>query len=514
MRKNYLNILVLILVYSILIGLNVGAQTEGYYGGTLRLGVSDSPPNLDWQSSTISSVRHAARYIWEGFVVFNANDEITPMLAKSWEVSDDGLTWTFYLREGILFHNGKEMTAEDAAASARRWVEVCPFRSVLGDVKSVEIVNKYTVEFKLEEKIGALAALMAGNSGQCIIMPKEICEGVPMGKLDKYIGTGPYKFSDWKLDQSIRLEKYLDYQPIDLEPSGYSGRKNAYFDEIIINFVPESSTLLAGLESGEFDAIEPIEPKEVERLEKVDEIIVQRFPRWAIHVRLNTKGAFEDQRLRQAVNIALDMEEIMMLIGKDKENIELNPSRFRENSIWYTGQLEKCYNLKDIEGAKKLMEEAGYHGEEILLMTTKHYDWAFDCAIALEAQLSAIGFNVKMEVIDWPTLVSRRGQIEGWDLYTSAGQHNEDPSKLTQNFMGDADGWYKDLEIIEQMQIITQEEDFKTRFDAWAKIENRLCENPHAISPGWLFEFRGHRSNIKGIPTTTNEAVYWNAYKE
>jgi len=165
-------------------------------------------------------------------------------------------------------------------------------------------------------------------------------------------------------------------------------------------------------------------------------------------------------------------------------------------------------------GAKKLIQESGYNGEELILMTSKHYNWAYDTAIALEEQLTNIGFNIKMEVVDWPTLVSRRGDPKAWDWYTTAGQHNEDPSKLTQNFMGDADGWYKDPEIIEQMLIIAQEDDFEKRYNAWAKIEDRLCLNPHAISPGWLFEYRGHRSNIKGLSETTNEGVYWNAYKE
>jgi len=102
--------------------------------------------------------------------------------------------------------------------------------------------------------------------------------------------------------------------------------------------------------------------------------------------------------------MALDMEEIMLAVGKTQHNMELNPSRFRSNSIWYTGQLEKCYNQKDIEGAKKLMQEAGYNGEEIIILTTKHYPWAFDMAIAIVDQLPQIGFNFKIDVVDWPTL--------------------------------------------------------------------------------------------------------------
>ena len=512
-KKSCYIFLFLTFILCLSLSFSVGAEDQGKYGGTLIVGVADAPPTLDWQWTTANATRHISKYIWEGFVVFDANDEIQPMLAKKWEVSEDGLTWTFYLREGVLFHNGKEITSEDAVASARRWVEICPFKLVLGSIKSIDAVDKYTVEFKLDEKLGALPALMAMRSGQCIIMPKEVCEGVPGGKITEYIGTGPYKFVEWKLDQEIKLEKFNDYKPLDTEPSGYAGKKNAYVDEIIVKFIPETSTLLAGLETGEFDIIEPIQPMEVDRLKGNKDINLQRYPKWSLYTTFNTKGIFQSQKLRQAAVMALDMEEIMLSVGKKQENIELVSSAFLKSSIWYTGQLEKYYNQKNTEGAKKLMQEAGYKGEEIILLTTKHYPWAFDMAISLVDQLSKIGFNIKMDVVDWPTLVSRRAEFEGWDMYTSANSPTPDPVMRSQDYMGKQPGWYTSPEIVEQMQIIAQEDNFEKRFNAWAKVEDLIGQNPNYIDPGYLFEYRGFRSNIKGLPEF-NEGIFWNVYKE
>lgn len=513
-KKNCYIFLVLVFALCLSLSFSVGAEDQGNYGGTLIVGVSDGPPTLDWQWTTANSTRHISKYIWEGLVEFDANDKIQPMLVKKWEVSEDELTWTFYLREGVLFHNGKEMTSEDVVASVRRWVEISPFKNVLGNINSINAVDKYTVEVKLDEKLGALSALMAMRSGHCIIMPKEVCEGVPAGKITEYIGTGPYKFVEWKLDQEIKLAKFEDYKPVDLEPSGYAGKKNAYVDEIIIKFVPETSTLLAGLETGEFDIIEPIQPMAVDRLRENKEIYLQRYLKWGLCNFFNTKGVFQDQKLRQAAVIALDMEEIMLSVGKKQENIELVPGRFPKSSIWYTGKLEKYYNQKNTEGAKKLMQEAGYNGEEIVLLTTKHYTWAYDTAISLVDQLSKVGFNIKMDVVDWPTLVSRRDEVEGWDIYTTAASPVPDPVMLAQIYTGGkGKGWYKSPEIIEQMHIITQEANFEKRYDAYVKIEDILSQNPNVISPGFLFEFRGFRSNIKGLPEF-NEGIFWNVYKQ
>jgi len=515
-KRGYNIFLVSILILCLSIGFAVEAQEQDRFGGTLKVAVAAAPTTLDWQTSTSGSVREVSKYIWEGLIVFDASDKLQPMLAKDWEISEDGLTWTFHLLEGVLFHNGKEMTSEDVVASFKRWVEVSPFAAVLTDISSINAVDKYTVEVKSNERLGALPSLMAQRSGELVIMPKEVCEGVPAGKITEYIGTGPYKFEEWRLDQYIKLVRFDDYHHAyaGVEPSGYAGQKNAYLDEIIVNFIPETSTLLAGLETGEFDVVKPILPMEVPRLKESKDIKLQSYVANALDTFFNTKhGPFQDVKLRRAAVIALDMEEIMLLAGKSSENIELVASNFGKNSIWYTGEGEKCYNQKDTEGAKKLMQEAGYNGEELVMLTTKHYPWMFDMAISIIDQLSQIGFNFKIDVVDWPTLVERRAKPEEWDLFTTGGSPSPDPIKGAQNYMGTYPGWWTCPEIQEYMKIMLREDQHEKRYDAWKKAEALFCENPQFIGPGRIYEFRGYRNNIKGLPDFY-EGIYWNVYKE
>jgi len=516
LKRIFYLLLVSVILLSFSFTVALGTEQEDRFGGTLQVGVVAAPTTLDWQSSTASSVRMVSKYIWEGFIVFDANDTLQPMLAKEWKISEDGLTWTFHLLEGVLFHNGKEMTSEDAVASLKRWVEICPFKKMLTAVSGVNIIDKYTIEIKCTEKLGALPALMAQRSGHCIIMPKEFSEGVAIGKLEEYIGTGPYKFDKWQLDQYIKLVKFDDYHHAyaGVEASGYAGEKNAYLDEIIVNFVPETSTLLAGLETGELDLVYPIQPMEVPRLNENPEINVEGYVSMALTTFFNTKwGVFQDVNMRRAVVMALDMEEIMLAAGKSYDNVQIISGYYDESSAWYTGEGEKCFNLKDTEGAKKLMQEAGYNGEEIILLTTKHYPSFFDMSISMIDQLSKIGFNFKMDVVDWPTLVERRAKPEGWDLFTTGDGISPDPIKLSQNFMGDYPGWWTSPEIQGYMKIMLQEDDFDKRYDAWAKAEDYFCQNPQLIDPGRLKDFRGYRSNIKGLPNFYEE-IFFNVYKE
>lgn len=517
MRKIFIIPFIVIILLSFAFNLASSNEQQPRYGGKLNVGVSDNPPTLDWPFTNANATRHVSKYIWEGLLEFDANDQIQPMLAKDWKVSKDKLTWTFYLLKGVLFHNGKEMTAEDVVASLQRWIEISPYKgSPAAVVVSINELDKYTVEIKLKERMGSLPALLAMRSGHAVVMPKEICEGVAGGKLEEYIGTGPYKFEEWKLDQYFKLTRFNDYHNayVGVEPSGYAGGKNAYLDEIVVNIVPETSTLLAGLETGEFDVVEPIQPMEVSRLEENKDVKLMHYLKWNLTTYFNTKeGFFKDQKLRQAVQMALDMEEIMLSVGKKLENVKLVPSVFSDDSAWYTGQLETYYNLKNIEGAKKLMKEVGYNGEELIMLTTKHYPWAFDMAISIVEQLTKIGFNFKMEVVDWPTLVDRRSNPALWNLFTTASGPVTDPVMMNEWFTGNFPGWYDNPGVSKEMDIINKEDVFEKRFEALGKLEDLLGQDPNGIRPGFTFEYKGYRSNIKGLPKF-DESVFWNVYKE
>ena len=202
---------------------------------------------------TATATRDAARPIFETLVTLNSNYEVEPMLAERFEQSEDGLVYTFYLRQGVKFHNGKELKAEDVVASLERWVgKAGRAKNAIGDGK-FEILNDYTVQLTLPQpSVGALHVLGATNQFGGI-MPKEIAENAPVEGITEYIGTGPFKFVEWKQDQYIHYEKYKEYQSPEGTPNGLAGKREALVDNLYINFVVDGSTRVAGMTTEQYD---------------------------------------------------------------------------------------------------------------------------------------------------------------------------------------------------------------------------------------------------------------------
>lgn len=475
-----------------------------------------SPPTLDWHWSTANAVRTAAPHIWEGLVAYDSSSKLHPMLAEKWELSKDELTWTFYLRKGIRFHNGKEMTSEDVVASVKRWMQVSPRQADMSLVKDVQAAGKYSVVFKLKDKFGALPAVLGLRSAHVAIMPKEVVQNVEGGKLKQFIGTGPYEFVEWVPDRHILLKKYDGYQPAPGGSAlgGYAGTKTAYFDQIKIVFVPEPATRVAGLETGEFDIVESVSPMEYDRLLATKGTRVQILkPKWNISFWFNSKSPlFANKTLRQAVAAALDMEEILLSAGERAEFVRLNPSIFFPEQVWWTDAGASLYNQHNPEKAKRLMKEAGYKGELIRVMTTKDYPWMYKAALPLCEQLKDVGFNIKMEVYDWPTLVSKRAQPSEWEIYSTGRTIVDDPIMLRQNYLGTYPGWYTSPEIQEQLDIVLKAGDFDTRYRAVRAIDATLKEDAPNVNLGEFFELRAFRSDIEGI-APYDEVLLWNVQR-
>ena len=139
-----------------------GFAAEPKFGGTITFAVSTTPPTLDLQVSTARAVAaYAGIYIWEGLTAMDEKSIPRPMLADRWEVGKDGLKWTFYLRKGVGFQNGKEMTAEDVVASLNRWRKVSARKDLMVRVKEIKAADKYTVEFLLDAPLASLPYILA-----------------------------------------------------------------------------------------------------------------------------------------------------------------------------------------------------------------------------------------------------------------------------------------------------------------------------------------------------------------
>jgi len=229
------------------------------FGGELHAASAGNPPTADAPTTTAAATQYIAIHVHETLVAMSENYKLKPMLAESWDVSDDGKTYTFHLRQGVKFHNGEEMTADDVVASFKRFMEVSVRAASFSLVESYEATDKYTVVFKLSKPSRAFLLNHAYVYAPMCIQPKSVIEGKGVGELqvpEDIIGTGPYKLVQYDPDTVWVVERHKDYQPLPGERDGMTGAKIPYFDKIYMHIVPDYAVQVAGLESGEFDLIE------------------------------------------------------------------------------------------------------------------------------------------------------------------------------------------------------------------------------------------------------------------
>src|SRR5438132_6536562 len=222
------------LVAILLSASSVAAAETPKRGGVLRVGNLGEPPALDAHWTTASITETLTNHLYEGLYSLDSANRPIPMLAESHTVSKDGLTYTFKLRQGVKFHNGKEMTSEDVVASLARWGKQSIYgKALFAQIADWRAVDKYTVEMKLKEKSAIVLISLAVPNNFAAIYPREIVEKFPPEvKVTEYVGTGPFKLAEWKPDQYIRMVRFDEYKSRAEKANGYGGGKTAWVEEI------------------------------------------------------------------------------------------------------------------------------------------------------------------------------------------------------------------------------------------------------------------------------------------
>ena len=340
-------------------------------------------------------------------------------------VSKDGLSYTFKLRRGIKFHNGKEMTSDDVVASLTRWSKQSIYgKDLFAYVAELRAVDKYTVELKLKEKVAIVLINLAVANNFAAIYPKEIAEKFPpQEKATEFIGTGPYKLVEWKPDQHIRMVRFDDYKPRSEKRNGYGGAKIAYIDQIDWMPVPDVATRVAQMETGELQLADDLIADSFDRLKNSANArpIIAKMYYWLVAVLNKKEGLMTNQKLRQAWQAALDIEPIMKTVAAGRPEFYRMDYNLihQELAAWHVKVQGLPWNENNKAKAKKLLQEAGYKGEPIRFMTTQEYKWMYDFALVSKQQLEDAGFIIDFQVVDWATLVKRRNNPKEYDAFTT-----------------------------------------------------------------------------------------------
>jgi len=330
-------------------------------GGAMVMVTQPEPPNLASYLSTSGPIGQVATKVYEGLITLGWDFEIKPQLAESWTVSDDGLTITFTLRDGVTWHDGQPFDSGDVAFSIMEVLrEVHPRGgATLSVIEAVETPDPLTAVLKLSEPAPYL--MVALNGYESPMVAEHIFAGTDVRANDTAnapIGTGPFKFVEWQKGQFVRFDRNEDYWD----------EGKPYLDRLVVRFIADASTRTAAMESGEihYGAFGAIPNIDVPALEAMDEIEVttKGYEYFAPIMQLQfntTVEPFDDPAVRRAIATAMDREFVIENIwfGFGKPATGPISSNFAASGI-YTDQVPSFEVDDRIAEANRILDEAGY----------------------------------------------------------------------------------------------------------------------------------------------------------
>ena len=394
MKKKFLALVLLMtLLGTVLSGCGDGsaAETQKSRADTNELVVGiaqDLDDSLDPHKTVKAGTREVMFNVFEGLMKPTPDGDLTPAIAESYEVSEDRMTYTFHLREGVQFHNGETVTAEDvvysiqrcAAATETGIVQVEAF-SVIEDLKAVD---ERTVSITISEPSNEFISYMT-----TAVLPA----GYDKQDTDP-VGTGPFKFVSRTAQDSVVLEKFNEYWGTP-----------AQLDKVTLKIMENADSLMMSLQSGAIDLCAHLTSTQVAQLEK-DFNVAEGTMNLVQAMYLNNAVApFDDVRVRQALCYAVDKQEIIDL-AFDGYGSPIGSSMYPAFGKYFDDSLTNYYT-RDVEKAKALLAEAGYpDGFDMTITVPSNYKPHMDTAEVLVQQLAQIGVNATIEPIEWESWVS------------------------------------------------------------------------------------------------------------
>lgn len=495
----------------------VPVMAEEGYEDELHIALDTEPTNLDVTVNT-ATVATMVAYgtIYEALVTMTDSYETIPELCESWEINGDSTEYTWYLREGILFHNGEEMTAEDAAASLNRWLENAGnAQTMIGDA-SFEAADTYTVTLKMDAPCAYVNELMAGLGQRAVVMPKSILDEVDeTGVVTEYIGTGPYKYVEWDEHQQIVLTRNDDYQPYgtDGEFSGWAGYKNAYTKDIYFDIVGDVNTIIAGMQTGEYDATTAVTADNIYLFEGDDAYQVEAQECEMAFLIFNKKeGLGADETIRQAVQAAVNAEDVMIGVYGEEEMYSMYSSyMFNNITDWYSEEGSEYYNQADPQKAAEILADAGYDGETFRILVASDDAAFYNMAVIVQNQLQEAGMNCEILSYDWATFVSvRNEQPENYDAFITSFSPKILPT-MNLYLSSTWAGWVSDERILGDLNLISTDTSKENAIATWNELQKYMYETSvPVVKFGCSKTFMVASSKLEGL-TMFEHIVFTNA---
>ena len=456
----------------------------------------------------------------------NGKLEAKPQMADGYSLSDDGRVYTIKLRDGLKFHNGEPVRAQDCAPSLARWAA----RETIGQtvwqyVDECKAADDKTLVIKLKRPIGIfIDAIARGGASVAFMMPEHIAKTDPFKQIAEHIGSGPYKFlpKEFIPGAAVAYERHKEYDARQEPAEWSSGGKVAHFERIEWKIIPDTATAAAALQSGEIDWYEHCQADLLPVLRKNPDIAFGKANPTGFNgvMRFNhLHPPFDNVKVRRAVMLAVRQEDYMAAVtGGDKSLSKTCHSMFPCGSR-YDRDLGSAAMPGDIEQAKKALAESGYNGERTVLLNPTDLVTVGPMGDLTYDLMKRMGMNIEMVATDWGTVVQRRANRDTVDKGGWSVHHTWGPSTIRQTPVEHSQirgqgakgwfGWYDDAEMERLTRTFVEAATVAERDIIADTIQRRAFETVPSVPLGTFIIPTAYRRNLTGMIEATGPFM-WN----
>jgi peptide/nickel transport system substrate-binding protein len=497
---------------------------------TLRVVMHSDLKIVDPIWTTAYITRNHGYMIYDTLFAVDANNEVKPQMVDKWSVSTDQLTWSFTLREGLLFHDKKPVTSEDVIASLRRWgAKDAMGQKLMTFVKDMKAVDQRSFTINLNSPTGLmLLALGKPSSNVPFIMPKRIADTGPNDQIGEYVGSGPFVFrqEEWKPGDRAVYTRFQDYKPRSEPASGLAGGKVVKVDRVEWRTIPDHQTAVNALTAGEIDMIEqpPHDLLPVVR-RSPDVVLFDSNPlgnQYAFRFNVLHKP-FDNVKVRQALFHAFNQEDFLKAVIGDPQYYKPCKALFVCGTPFATDKGMEDKLESNFKQARELLKEAGYDGTPVLLMHSTDLQVLTNLAPVAKSLMERAGFKVDMQSMDWQTVVARRAKKEppaqgGWNAFITSWVAADVLNPIGTAFLNSSCdkalfGWPCDEEMEKLRDSFARATDSATQRTIAERVQLRLAEYPTHIHLGQWYQPVAMRKNVTGM-LVAPVPVLWNVEKK
>ena len=483
-------------------------------------------PDPVW-TSTVVAANHGLM-VWD--TLFGVDGSLTPRLQmlEGYTLSDDKLTWTMKLRDGLLFHDGEPVRSVDCITSINRWAKRNGFgQRMTTQLAEMKVVDDKSFVIRLTKPFPHLPYAL--GESPCYIMPERIAKTDAFQQIKEYVGSGPYQFlpKEWVSGSGAAWARFDKYVPRQEKADLFSGGKVAHFDRVQWTTMPDPATKAAALQSGEVDWVEQPLIDLLPMLRKSPGVVVEALDPVGVVAIIgvnHTQPPFDNRKLLQAILPAVDEREFMSAVVGDQMDLAKTDVGFFTlgTPLANDAGMEVLTGPRNIALAKKLVSESGYKGEPILLMSPSDQPALQAMAQVTDSLFKSIGLNSQYTSMDWGTLVSRRASHApasegGWNAFctTWTGLTLSEPGSsypLRGNGKAGWFGWPEDPEMEALRDKWFDAPDLAAQKAIAEDIQRLAFQHVPYIPTGQYFQPTAHRSNMTGF-LKSPLSLFWNVQK-